>query len=134
MKKPQNRFSCEIKNNYNNDYKEGGDVLEKINVVLKNVGEDPVIKKITNTLTSMRMKVQGNIGIICFDDDLMLIYNEDIKSKKLKPNISFRNMIIMGNCFVLGNDIKNGDFISIPETKINKIIQELKGGDLFEKI
>ena len=108
--------------------------MEKINVVLKNVGEDPVIKKITNTLTSMRMKVQGNIGIICFDDDLMLIYNEDIKSKKLKPNISFRNMIVMGNCFVLGNDIKNGDFISIPETKINKIIQELKGGDLFEKI
>jgi len=96
-----------------------------LKVIFKEVGKDPVVMEIENTLEVKQKLVGGLIEVVPYKDDLLLICNEEGKISNLKPNLKFDYDYIAGNCFVVGDDVENGDFKSIEDTQIEDIKKDL---------
>lgn len=101
---------------------------ETIQVIYKEVGKDPVVKEIQNTLEAKQELVNGLIEVVPYneDEDLVLICNEEGKIQNLELNIDMGFDYIVGNCLVVGDDYINGDFKSVPNDKVKGVIEDLK--------
>lgn len=98
----------------------------KIKVVFKEVGKDPVVMEIEDTLEAKQKLVEGLIEVIPYNEDLLLICNEEGKITNLKPNLKFDYDYIAGNCFIIGDDFENEGFKSIRDDQIEDVIKNLK--------
>lgn len=103
----------------NNDKKE-----KKLRVLIKEVGKDPRVIKIDNTLEIKQKLVNGLIEVIPYGDAL-LICNEEGKHLNLKTNIVFDYDYIAGDCFVVGDDYENSDFKSLTNEQIEELSKDL---------
>ncbi len=90
---------------------------EKLRVLYKQVGKIPKVKIIKNTLEEKQELVQGLIEVIPYND-MLLICNEEGKILNLEPNVIFDFDYIAGDCFVVGDDYKRGDFKSLTMEEI----------------
>ena len=119
------RYSLEeIKDelDYNNEEIED----KKLKIVYKEVGKDPVVMEIDNTLEAKQKLVDGLIEVVPYKENLLLICNEEGKITNLKPNIQFDYDYIAGNCFIVGDDFENAGFKSIEENQIEDIKKDLE--------
>ena len=98
----------------------------KIKVVFKEVGKDPVVMEIEDTLEAKQKLVEGLIEVVPYNEDLLLICNEEGKITNLKPNLKFDYDYIAGNCFIVGDDFENEGFKSIRDDQIEDVIKDLK--------
>lgn len=94
---------------------------EKLKILLKKVGREPQIKFIDNTLKAKQKLVGGLIEVLDFEDDTLIICNEEGKILNLPPNTLFDMDYIAGDYFVVGNDFENADFKSLTDEQIQKI-------------
>lgn len=99
---------------------------KKLRIVYKEVGEDPIVMEIEDTLEAKQKLVGGLIEVVPYKDDLLLICNEEGKITNLKPNLQFDYDYIAGNCFIIGDDYENGDFKSVEESQIEDIKKDLE--------
>ena len=99
---------------------------KNLKIVYKEVGKDPVVMEIEDTLEAKQKIVGGLIEVVPFKDDLLLICNEEGKILNQKPNIDMGYDYIAGNCFIVGDDFENSGFKSVKEEQIEGIKQELK--------
>lgn len=99
---------------------------EKLKIVFKEVGKDPVIMEIDDTLEAKQKLVGGLIEVVPYKDNLILICNEEGKITNLKPNLQFDYDYIAGNCFVVGDDYENSGFKSIEDNQIVDIKKDLE--------
>ena len=99
---------------------------KKLRIVYKEVGKDPIVMEIEDTLEAKQKLVGGLIEVVPYKDDLLLICNEEGKITNLKPNIQFDYDYIAGNCFIIGDDYENGDFKSVEESQIEDIKKDLE--------
>jgi antirestriction protein len=100
--------------------------IKKLKIVFKEVGKDPVVMEIEDTLEAKQKLVGGLIEIVPYKDDLLLVCNEEGKITNLKPNLQFDYDYIAGNCFIIGDDYENGDFKSVEESQIEDIKKDLE--------
>lgn len=107
---------------------------DKLKIIYKEVGKDPVEMEIENTLEAKQKLVNGLIEVVPYKDDLLLICNEEGKIENLKPNLKFDYDYIAGNCFVVGDDYENGDFKSINSNQVEEIKNDLKDKAIVEEI
>ena len=108
--------------NYDEEVKEN----KKLKVVYKEVGKDPVVMEIDDTLEAKQKLVGGLIEVVPYKDDLLLICNEEGKITNLKPNLQFDYDYIAGNCFIVGDDFENSGFKSVEENQIEDIKKDLE--------
>lgn len=94
---------------------------EKLKILLKKVGQEPEIKFIDNTLKAKQKLVGGLIEVLAFEDDTLIICNEEGKILNLPPNTLFDMDYIAGDYFVVGNDFENADFKSLTNKQIQTI-------------
>jgi len=99
---------------------------KKLKVIFKEVGKDPVVMEIDDTLEAKQKLVGGLIEVVPYKDDLLLICNEEGKITNLKPNLQFDYDYIAGNCFVVGDDYENSGFKSIEDSQIEDIKKDLE--------
>lgn len=102
--------------------------MDEVKIVMKKVGEEPQVMKIKNTLEEKQRLVGGLIEIIPYpldDEELLIVCNEEGKLLGQKPNAIFDLDYIAGDFFVIGDDYKNGDFKSVTNKQIGKIIEDL---------
>lgn len=116
--------SDEIK--YEFDYNEEEFENKKLKVIYKEVGKDPIVMEIDDTLEAKQKLVGGLIEVVPYKDDLLLICNEEGKITNLKPNLQFDYDYIAGNCFVVGDDYENSGFKSIENSQIEDIKKDLE--------
>ena len=116
-----NRYTLE-------ELKEQYDLEEtkKLKVIFKEVGKDPVVMEIDDTLEAKQKLVGGLIEIVPYKDDLLLVCNEEGKITNLKPNLQFDYDYIAGNCFIVGDDYENSGFKSIEESQVEDIKKDLE--------
>lgn len=116
-----NRYTLE-------ELKEQYDLEEtkKLKVIFKEVGKDPVVMEIDDTLEAKQKLVGGLIEIVPYKDDLLLVCNEEGKIANLKPNLQFDYDYIAGNCFIVGDDYENSGFKSIEESQVEDIKKDLE--------
>ena len=100
---------------------------KKLKVIFKEVGKDPVVMEIEDTLEAKQKLVGGLIEIVPYKDDLLLICNEEGKITNLKPNLQFDYDYIAGNCFIVGDDYENSGFKSIEDSQIEDVKKDLEG-------
>lgn len=100
--------------------------IKKLKIVFKEVGKDPVVMEIDDTLEAKQKLVGGLIEVVPYKDDLLLICNEEGKISNLKPNLQFDYDYIAGNCFVVGDDFENSGFKSVEENQIEGIKKDLE--------
>ena len=93
----------------------------QIRILLKRVGKKPLVKVINNTLEEKQKLVGGLIEVVDFDDNNLLICNEEGKVANLKPNLGFDLDYIAGDCFLIGDDSKNNTFKSIDLKEIKPL-------------
>ena len=105
----------------------GGMVMESnryINILLKRPNKRAKKVTIENTLEEMQKLVEGPIEVLRYKDAL-LVCNEEGKLKDLEPNLIIGNDLIVGSFFIVGDDYKNADFISLTEKQFKIFKQEL---------
>ena len=98
---------------------------KKIRILYKEVGKEPQIMFIDNTLEAKQKLVGGLIEVVPYED-VLIICNEEGKILNMPPNLVFEYDYIAGNCFVIGDDYKNADFKSLTDEEILKYREELK--------
>jgi|GEM_PF-942483 hypothetical protein len=99
---------------------------KKLRIIYKEVGKNPVVMEIDDTLEAKQKLVGGLIEVVPYKEDLLLVCNEEGKILNQKPNLDFGYDYIAGNCFVVGDDFENAGFKSVSEEKIEEIKQDLK--------
>ena len=109
---------CEDSDEYKTENK-------KIRILYKEVGKEPQIMFIENTLEEKQKLVGGLIEVVPYED-VLIICNEEGKILNMPPNLVFEYDYIAGNCFVIGDDYKNADFKSLTDEEIIKYREELK--------
>ena len=114
----------EIKETLNYDEEETKN--KKLKIVYKEVGKDPVVMEIDDTLEAKQKLVGGLIEVVPYKDNLLLICNEEGKISNLKPNLQFDYDYIVGNCFIVGDDYENAGFKSVEENQIKDIKNDLE--------
>ena len=98
---------------------------KKIRILYKEVGKEPQIMFIENTLEAKQKLVGGLIEVVPYED-VLIICNEEGKILNMPPNLVFEYDYIAGNCFVIGDDYKNADFKSLTDEEILKYREDLK--------
>ena len=98
---------------------------KKIRILYKEVGKEPQIMFIDNTLEVKQKLVGGLIEVVPYED-VLIICNEEGKILNMPPNLVFEYDYIAGNCFVIGDDYKNADFKSLTDEEILKYREDLK--------
>ena len=109
---------CENSDEYKTENK-------KIRILYKEVGKEPQIMFIDNTLEAKQKLVGGLIEVVPYED-VLIICNEEGKILNLPPNLVFEYDYIAGNCFVIGDDYKNADFKSLTDEEILKYREDLR--------
>ena len=99
---------------------------KKLKVIYKQVGKDPIVMEIDDTLEAKQKLVGGLIEVVPYKEDLLLVCNEEGKILNQKPNLDFGYDYIAGNCFVVGDNFENAGFKSVSEEQIEEIKQDLK--------
>lgn len=99
---------------------------KRLRVIYKEVGKEPVVMEIEDTLEAKQKLVGGLIEVVPYKENLLLVCNEEGKILNQKPNINFGYDYIAGNCFVIGDDIENAGFKSIEENQIEDIKKDLE--------
>lgn len=100
--------------------------ISKLRVIYKEVGKEPKVIEIEDTLEAQQKLVEGLIEVVPYKDNLLLICNEEGKINNLAPNLQFDYDYIAGNCFIVGDDFENEGFKSVEDKQIEDIKKDLK--------
>ena len=111
-------------NNDENNFDEPN--KNQIRILLKRVGKIPLVKVINNTLEEKQRLVGGLIEVVHYDEDNLIIANEEGKVDGLKPNLGFDLDYIAGDCFFIGDDYQNSGFKSLSLEDCERICKEIK--------
>lgn len=98
---------------------------EKLKVLYKEIGKKPKVLEIDDTLEAKQKIVGGLIEVVPYKNNMLLICNEEGKILDLPPNLKFENDYIAGNCFVVGDDLKNSGFKSLTKEEIRTARKDL---------
>lgn len=99
--------------------------MKKIRVIIKRAGEPCEVAEIENTLEEKQKIVGGYIEVVPYDENAIIICNEEGKLLGLKPNCMFDFDYIAGDFIVAGDDYENGDFKSLTKKDIKRIVKDL---------
>lgn len=103
------------------------DKIEKeLRILLKRVNEEPEVITIENTLKAKQKLVSGLIEVVPYNEDTLIICNEEGKILNMLPNLLFDYDFIAGDCFFVGDDYKNGNFKSLTDEQIEKLKKVIK--------
>ena len=102
-----------------------------LKILVKRVGEKASIETIKDTLEAKQNIVNGLIEAVSFNDDVLLICNEEGKIYNMPPNLIFDNDIIAGDCFFVGDDYKNSGFKSLTNEQIKEIEEVIKDKSVY---
>ncbi len=100
--------------------------ISKLRVIYKEVGKEPKVIEIEDTLEAKQKLVEGLIEVVPYKNNLLLICNEEGKINNLAPNLQFDYDYIAGNCFIVGDDFENEGFKSVEDKQIEDIKKDLK--------
>lgn len=94
---------------------------KEIKVVIKRVGESPVISTIRNELSAFQEVVNGYIETFLLTEDILLVLNEEGKLQNLGlnfeiPLINGYKEQIVGNTII--TSYKDDEFTSLNDTQI----------------
>lgn len=98
---------------------------EKLKILYKKVGKEPIEMEIENTLEAKQKLVDGLIEVVPYYD-AVLICNEEGKLMNLLPNVAFDCDYIAGDFFIVGDDYENGDFKSLTKEQIEEYKKDLE--------
>lgn len=95
-----------------------------IEVLYKMPNEKAKRIRIENTLEDMQKLVKGYLEILRYND-VFIVCNKERNEKKIEPNIVLENNMIFGSFFLVGDDSRNADFISLKEGQFRKYKREM---------
>ncbi len=77
----------------------------KLNVVIKDPGKEPFIKRIEDDLTTYQEILGGMMEMVPFEKGQVLLCNDEGKLKGLEPNLILPSgEIIVGTAIIVGTD------------------------------
>lgn len=96
----------------------------RIKVVKANVGEQPELVEMDNTLEALQSAVAGWIQVINLSDRVLAVINEEGKLEGLEANFYIPNDIVVGNAVFVASD--GEEFGSLTEEEQAQVIGFLK--------
>lgn len=93
-----------------------------LRVIVVEPAKAPKTEIMKNTLEAMQEIVGGSIEPVWFDEDTVLVANEEGKLKNLQLNRSIGTDIIAGTFFIVGDD-GSEQFVSLTDEQIAKYME-----------
>jgi hypothetical protein len=103
-----------------------------IKILIVEPMKEPCPAEIKNTLKGLQKVVGGLIEPIPLEPGVDLVCNEEAKLLEMPGNRSLGRDIIAGTFFVTGSN-DEGDFISLPEDKMQKYADMFQKPEIFTK-
>ena len=113
---------------------------KEIRVLIVEYDKEPVEKVIKNELETLQEIVGGYIECLPLDDETTIICNEEGKINGLPLNRPLYTDdgklydIIAGTFIISGDDIKNGEFVSLSDKQLNKYKDQFLHPKFYVKI
>lgn len=98
-------------------------VQDQIQILVKEVGKEPEVRTIPNTLEALQEIVGGYIETVFTKSGLVLICDEDGKLKRKPRNFLWGDDIIVGTVFFVGNT--GEDFRGLTDSEIERLKESL---------
>lgn len=103
--------------------------MEKIKVVIKKVGRNPIVTIIEDDLKTAQRIVKGRIEIVSVSNGIDMIVNEEGKLNGSEPNFyiaqSDYSDLIFGDVLFTGVDYEEGTQISLTDGQIQYVLDWL---------
>ncbi|HJE82849.1 DUF3846 domain-containing protein [Megasphaera stantonii] len=103
--------------------------MEKIKVVIKRVGQSPIVTAIENDLKTSQRLVGGRIEIVSVANGIDMIVNEEGKMNGNKPNFYFTQNgytdLIFGDVLFTGVNYEAGTQESLTDGQIQYVLDWL---------
>lgn len=99
---------------------------KNLKILVKRVGEDPTVETIEDTLKAKQDLVGGLIEVVTYNEDILLICNEEGKLFNLSPNLLFDFDYIAGDCFFVGDDIDNCGYKDLTDKQIDELEEMIR--------
>lgn len=97
-----------------------------LRVLVKRVGREPTIEFIKDTLKAKQELVGGLIEVVSYNDEILLICNEEGKLFNLPPNLAFDYDYIAGDCFFVGDDYDKGDYKDLTDKQVEDLREMIR--------
>ena len=97
-----------------------------LKILVKRAGKEPTVETIEDTVKAKQNLVGGLIEVISYDQDILLICNEEGKLFNLPPNLLFDYDYIAGDCFFVGDDYDNAGFKDLADEQIEDLKEMIK--------
>ena len=113
---------------------------KEIRVLIVEHDKAPVEKVIKNELEALQEIVGGYIECLPLDDETTIICNEEGKINGLPLNRPLYTDdgklydIIVGTFIISGDDVKNGEFVSLGDEQLNKYKEQFLHPKFYVKI
>lgn len=103
--------------------------MEKIKVVIKRVGQSPIVTAIENDLKTSQRIVKGRIEIVSVANGIDMIVNEEGKLNGSEPNFYIAQNgytdLIFGDVLFVGVNYEEGTQISLTDGQIQYVLDWL---------
>lgn len=96
-------------------------------IIFKEPNKEPVVMQIENSLEAEQSIIKGDIQKLDIGDNVCIVCDEEGKLKGKEPNIKHKTYgTIVGNIFIIGENTRTNQFVSLTERQVEKYIKELK--------
>lgn len=106
----------------------------KIKGIHIRVGEKPEVIEFENTYQNLRSLVEGNIQLVCLDENTIMFCNEVGKLIGLEGNRQLDNGDIIAGNFVIVGDDGGEESISLNDEQIDKYMKRFDKVEYYVKI
>lgn len=119
---------------------EGGVEMKEITILKLEINKDLEVTKIPNDLQSKQKIVGGYIEHLQITENIGIILNEEGKLEQLEPTLLLLDKggnildYIAGNCFFVGIQPNNPNFVNLSEKSINYLKQNIKKLNKFDRV
>jgi hypothetical protein len=96
-----------------------------LSIIAKEPGNPAFRTEIADNLKSYQQAVRGYIETFSFDDNAVVICNEEGKILCMEPNCIINNELLVGNIFIIGTR-DDGEFHSLTEEQTAKYLDMFK--------
>lgn len=93
--------------------------------IIKEVGKQPQIKDVENTLDALKSLVGGYIEVVRLDNGVLLICNEDGKMQGLPPNFKLGYDTVVGTAVFVSFDGKE-DFTDLNDMQVEYLMSKFE--------
>jgi hypothetical protein len=103
-------------------------------ILMVEPGKEPFVTEVSNDLESLQKAVDGLIEVMCLEENVLIVCNEDGKCMGLNGNRRVDNGDIIAGAFLICGSNDEGEMLSLTDEQIKKYTERFKEPEFYTAV